>query len=238
MPVYEVKLSGRERIAEGTMAFRFEKPAGFAFEPGQAIAVELLDPPADEAQRRRTFSLVSAPFESALEIATRMRDSAFKRALLELPAGAGVRLEGPFGTLTLGDATLPAVLLAGGIGITPFMSMLRQAAHDARPQRLLLAYSNRRPEDAAYLDELRALERRNANFRLLATMTDLRGSSRAWNGETGYIGAGMLKRFAGDLAAAIYYVVGPPAMVEAMQAMLQKAGVAADRIRTEEFYGY
>lgn len=238
MPTYPVKLSGREQVAEGTMAFRFEKPAGFSFKPGQAVALELIDPPAGDGQSRRTFSLVSAPFESTLVVATRMRDSAFKRALKALPIGASIKLLGPFGELALDDAARPAVFIAGGIGITPFMSMLRQAAKDRSPQRLCLVYSNRRPEDSAFLAELQGLERQNENFRLLATMTDMSKSVRTWEGETSLVNADLVKRFVGDLAAPIYYVVGPPAMVEAMQETLSQAGVAEDNIRTEEFYGY
>ena len=118
------------------------------------------------------------------------------------------------------------------------MSMLRQAAQDRSPRRLFLAYSNRRPEDAAYLDELQELERRNKHFRLMATMTEMGKSAREWRGETGIIDADKLGRLAGDLAAPIYYVVGPPAMVEAMTGILDVAGIAEDQIRTEEFYGY
>ena len=238
MSIYEVKLQGHLAVAEGTMAFRFARPGGFEFEAGQALSLELIDPPAEEGQSSRTLSLVSAPFEQELMIATRMRDSAFKRTLKALPQGASVRIDGPFGDLTLGGSERSAVLIAGGIGITPFMSMLRQAAHDHSPQSLFLAYSNRRPEDAAFLDELQELERRNRNFHLMATMTDMGKSAREWSGETGYIDADKLQRLAGDLAAPLYYVVGPPAMVEAMQQTLGGAGIAAEKIRTEEFYGY
>jgi ferredoxin-NADP reductase len=238
MSMHEVKLQGRLAVAEGTMAFRLSKPDGFVFKAGQAIRLELIDPPAEAGQGSRTFSLVSAPFEQELVVATRMRDSAFKRALKALPDGAGIRIDGAFGELTLGGAKRPAVFIAGGIGITPFMSMLRQAAEERSPQRLFLAYSNRRPEDAAFLDELQALERRKQHFRLMATMTDMSKSARAWRGETGPIDADKLKRLVGDLAAPIFYIVGPPAMVEAMQGVLGGAGIAADRIRTEEFYGY
>ena len=238
MTTYNVKLEGRETIAEGTMAFRFEKPPGFSFKAGQAVEFELIDPPAGDGQSRRTFSLVSAPFESTLEVATRMRDSAFKRALKALPDGAGIKLEGPFGDLTLDDAARPAVLIAGGIGITPFMSMLRQAARDRSPHRLFLVYSNRRPEDSAFLAELQGIERQNKNFRLLATMTDMSKATRMWDGETDFVNADLVKHFVGDLAAPIYYVVGPPAMVSAMQETLRGAGIAQDSIRTEEFYGY
>ena len=99
MPSYQVKLAGREPLAEGTLALRFEKPAGFAFKPGQAVVLELVDPPPGEGQKRRTFSLVSAPFERTLTIATRMRDTAFKRALNALPEGASVKLLGPLGAI-------------------------------------------------------------------------------------------------------------------------------------------
>lgn len=237
MPAYQVKLAGREPLAEGTMAFRFEKPAGFNFKAGQAVVLELMDPPAGEGQSRRTFSLVCAPFESTLAIATRMRDSAFKRALNMLPDGAGMKLLGPLGQFTL-ETARPAVFIAGGIGITPFMSMLRQAARERSPQPLLLLYSNRRPEDAAFLGELQELERQNGNFRLVATMTDMTKSSRGWGGETGFVNADLITRSAAGLAAPVYYVVGPPAMVAAMQETLRGAGVAEDDIRSEEFYGY
>lgn len=238
MATYLVKLVGREQLAEGTLAFRFDRPAGFNFKAGQAIVLELLDPPAGDGQKRRTFSLVSAPFESLLVIATRMRDTAFKRALNALPDGASMKLVGPIGQFTLADAARPAVFIAGGIGITPFMSMLRQAAGDHSPQRLLLLYSNRRPEDAAFLGELRELERQNGNFRLFATMTDMSNSARKWDGETGFVDADLIRRCAGELVAPVYYVVGPPAMVAAMQETLRGAGVVDEDIRSEEFYGY
>lgn len=238
MSVYQAKLKGQLAVAEGTMAFRLSKPEGFVFKAGQAISLELIDPPAQDGQSGRALSIVSAPFERELVVATRMRDSAFKRALKALPDGASIRIDGPFGDLTLGDTERPAVFIAGGIGITPFMSMLRQAAEDRSPQRLFLAYSNRRPEDSAFLDELQQLERQNKHFHLIATMTDMSKSAREWRGKTGFVDADMLKGLAGDLAAPVYYVVGPPAMVEAMQRTLAGAGIAADRIRTEEFYGY
>lgn len=238
MSIYQVKLKGRLTVAEGTMAFRFSKPDGFEFKAGQAIRLELIDPPAEAGQSSRTFSLASAPFEKELVVATRMRDSAFKRALKTLPDGANIRIDGPFGDLMLGDTVRTTAFIAGGIGITPFMSMLRQAAEEQSAQTLFLAYSNRRPEDSAFLDELQKLERQNKHFHLAATMTDMSKSARDWSGETGFVDADMLRRLVGDLAAPIYYVVGPPAMVEAMQRTLGGAGIAADRIRTEEFYGY
>jgi ferredoxin-NADP reductase len=230
MASYEVALTGREQIAAGTMAFHFAKPAGFSFKPGQAVNIELPDQPAEANSARRIFSLVSAPFEAGLTVATRMREgSAFKRVLGTLPVGTKLKLRGPQGVMTVHeDRARVAVFIAGGIGITPFMSMLRQAAHDRLEQRLLLLYSNRCPQDAAFLAELQALERRHPSFRLLARMTDAEG----------VIDDEALRRAIGGAAAPVYYLAGPPRMVEAMSAILQRAGVADDDVRSEEFYGY
>lgn len=243
MSIYDAKLEGREEIAEGTMAFHFSKPLGFAFKPGQAVDVILPGPPgspgADEAGARHAFSLASAPVDAQLTIATRMRDSAFKRALKVLPFGAPVRLDGPFGSLTLhNNRARPAVLIAGGIGITPFRSMLRQAAQDQLPQDLVLLYSNRRPEDAAFLAELQELEQQNRRFRLVATMTQMSKSGRPWDGIYGLIDEALLRQIGDNLVAPIYYLAGPPKMVEAMRQNLNFAGVDDDDVRSEEFYGY
>lgn len=240
MRIYDTRLEGHQEIAAGTMAFHFAKPSGFTFKPGQAIDVVLIDPPGADADRaRHTFSLACAPFEDHLAVATRMRDSAFKRALKSLAIGSPLRLEGPSGSLTLhNDRARPAILIAGGIGITPFISILRQAAHDQLPQELILLYSNRRPEDAAFLTELQRLEQQYKHFRLVATMTQMSKSSRAWVGKTGWIDQALVRQIGGELAAPIYYVAGPPALVEAMRQTLNLAGVDDDDIRSEEFYGY
>jgi ferredoxin-NADP reductase len=237
---HEVRLAGREEIAAGTMAFHFEKPAGFSFKPGQAIDIILMDPPSVSAESaRHTFSLVSAPFQGALTVATRLRDSAFKRALKALPIGSLAKLEGPFGSLTLhNNHARPAVFIAGGIGITPFMSILRQATRDQLPQHLVLLYSNRRPEDAAFLAELHELEQYNKNFRLVATMTEMNRSSRPWPGATGSIDQDLVKRVSSEISAPIYYIAGPPSMVAGLREMLGHAGIDDDDIRSEEFYGY
>jgi ferredoxin-NADP reductase len=238
MTRYETGLQGREEIATGTMAFHFEKPAGFIFKPGQAIDVVLLAPSAADAQSaRHTFSIVSAPYENELVVATRMRDTAFKRALKALPIGSRVGIEGPFGSLTLhNDRARPAVFIAGGIGITPFMSMLRQATRDRLPQHLLLLYTNRRPQDAAFIAELEGLERQNETFRLIATMTEL--GDRPWGREAGPIDRPFIRRAVAGLSKPIYYVAGPPGLVEGMRRTLNEAGIDDDDIRSEDFHGY
>lgn len=241
MSAYHVRLTARHLVAEGTMAFHLERPAGFEFRPGQAIDLVLpgTGAAADSQDARHTFSIVSAPHEDELVVATRMRGSTFKRSLGTLPIGSAVEIDGPFGLLTLHESPAHAgVLVAGGIGITPFMSMLRHAARHQVPQDLLLLYSNRRPEDAAFLAELQELEKCNPRFRLVATMTDMGRSAQAWSGERHRIDSAWIRRVTEGLAAPIFYVSGPPSMVEAMRQTLVAAGVDEDDVRSEEFYGY
>lgn len=239
MPAYETEFLRREALAEGTMAFHFARPGGFAFQAGQSINLGLIDPPQTDAKGdRRTFSIASAPFEDELMIATRLRDTAYKRVLQSMPAGTRVQVRGPSGKFVLDptDARL-AVFLAGGIGVTPFVSIVRQAAHEALPRRLHLFYSNRRPEDAPFLRELMDAGR-NPAYRFTGTMVEMDRSRGTWAGERGVIDRAMLERALGDLLAPTYHIAGPPAMVEAMKKLLVDAGVAGDSIRTDEFFGY
>jgi ferredoxin-NADP reductase len=240
MAKYISKLLERKEIAEGTMEFHFSKPEGFNYKPGQHIEITLINPPeTDEEGNSRVLSLVSAPYEPNLIVATRMRDSAFKRVLKTMPIGGEVNIEGPYGSLILhSDSTKPAVFIAGGIGITPFMSMIRYATKENLPHKIFLFYSNRRPEDTAYLEELKQKERENPNFHLIATMTQMENSKLPWHGETGYINEAMIKKYIEDITKPIYYLAGPPAMVSAMREMLVKMGIIEDYIRTEEFGGY
>jgi ferredoxin-NADP reductase len=240
MARFETTLTFKETVAEGTMAFHLAKPADFKFIAGQSMNVSLIDPPETDAKgNARTFSIVSAPHEAELVVATRMRDTAFKRVLKAMPAGGRVSLRGPAGKFTLDGADVrPAVFLAGGIGVTPFVSMLRDAAHSRLARDLWLFYSNRRPEDAAFLDELAALPNRHSRCRFVGTMVEMDKSSRPWKGETGFLDRAMLERHLKSLAAHVYYIAGPPGLVEAMQKMLTDAGVAQDAIRTDEFFGY
>ncbi len=241
------RLTERHEVAENTMAFRFEKPGGWTFKPGQFVEVTLLNPPETDAEgNTRAFSICSAPQEPAIMVTTRLRNSAFKRVLRDMPLQSEVKLEGPFGNLTLhNNAGRPAVFLAGGIGITPFRSILVNAATERLPHRIFLFYSNRRPEDAAFLQELQALQAQNPSFKLIATMTKMERSARPWNGEVGMIDYLMLDRHlkAGispqwSSARPIYYIAGPPQMVGGLQAMLTNAGMDSDDIRIEEFGGY
>jgi ferredoxin-NADP reductase len=222
------------------MAFQFEKPPGFDFKLGKSVDVTLLNPPETDAEGNvRTFSIASAPFEDQLRFATRMRDTAFKRSQKKMPLGTVVNMDSAMGSFTLHkNSVKPAVFLAGGIGITPFSSIVRQADHDHAPHKLCLFYSNRRPEDAPFVEVLQNLEKTNPNFRFIPTITDMPRSEETWNGETGRINPEMLSKYLNDLRGPIYYIAGPPAMVSGLRRMLVECGVDEDDTRTDEFAGY
>jgi ferredoxin-NADP reductase len=234
------KLICREEVAEGTMAFHFERPSKFAFKAGQSADVTLTDPPETDGEgNTRTFSIASPPFENELVFTTRMRDTAFKRSLKRVPLNTEVKIGSASGSFTLHkNPAKPAVFLAGGIGITPFISIVRQADHDRLSHKLYLFYSNRRPEDAAFLDTLQRLEAANPNFRLICTMTEMSKSKKEWKGETVLIDKEMLSRHLAVLQGPIYYIAGPPTMVAAMRQKVVSAGIDEDDIRAEEFAGY
>ena len=240
MATFTTKLKKREPLAEGTMGFYFAKPADFQFKPGQYADVTLIDPAETDAEGNiRSFSIASAPEEEDLLFATRMRDTSFKRFLRTAQADAEVKVEAPMGSFTLhNNASKPAVFLAGGIGITPFSSIVRHAAMARLPHKLYLFYSNRRPEDAAFMELLSGLEKQNPNYKFIPSMSEMSKSTQPWNGETGFINRKMLARHLSTLQGPIYYIAGPPAMVAAMRQMLTAAGVDEDDIRTEEFAGY
>jgi ferredoxin-NADP reductase len=240
MPVYKVKLKARNEVAAETMAFWFEKPKGFAYKAGQYVDYTLINPSETDVEgNTRGFSLASAPYEDDLMSATRMRDSAFKRVLKTMALGTELALDGPGGSFSLhNNAAIPAVFLTGGIGVTPVRSIVLQAIQDQVAHQLFVFDSNKRPEDSAFLDELKKPHESNPHYTFVGTMTEIEKSNRAWHGETGIISKAMLSKYINDLTLPIYYIAGPRGMVAAMRQMLSESGVDDDNIRTEEFSGY
>lgn len=172
-------------------------------------------------------------------VATRMRDTAFKRELARLPLDTELEITPSGGSLTLhNNAARPAVFLAGGIGITPIRSILIHAARQQSSHRIVLFFSNRRPEDAPFFDELGALQKENPHYTFVPTMTHITDSQQKWSGETGKIDKEMLTRHLDGIHSPIYYIVGPQAMVNGLQKMLNEAGIDDDDIRMEGFSGY
>ena len=237
---YQSTLLGRTEVAEGTMAFQFEKPKHFVFKAGQYIDLTLSgSQPGPSNGLTHTFSIASSPLDEALVVTTRVRNTLFKRAISILPIGGGVRIEGPMGSFGLHKNTArPAIFLAGGIGIAPFLSMLSFATEEKLRHPIVLFYANRYLEDAAFIDELWKLERANPRFRFVPILTRTDKNYRGWKGETGHISPDMLLTHVRILRGAIYYIAGPPTMVAAARRTLSEVGVDEDDVRTEEFAGY
>lgn len=240
MPAHKTKLLSRKEIASETLEFHFEKPEGLAFKPGQWGDITLIDPPETDAEgNTRGFTIASAPYEPDLMMATRLRNTAFKRVLGKMKVGTVFTLAATGGSFTLhSDTSIPAVFLSGGIGITPMRSIILQATHDKLAHRLYLFYSNHNPGTSVFLDDFKLAQKANPHFTFVPTMTDVKHAGPAWRGETGYITKAMLEKSIPDLSVPIYYISGPQAMVTALRKLLDASGVKDHMIRTEEFAGY
>ncbi len=233
MAIYNIRLKKKEVVADQTMAFHFEKPEGFEFRAGQFGEFNQISPKeTDDEGTNRPFSIASAPFEQDLMIASRMRNTAFKRNLKNMMPGDEIKLDGPYGSFVLHkDTTRPAVFLTGGIGITPARSIIKEWNKKKLEHQVFLFYSNHTPTDAAFLEEFGQIEKENPNFKLIAIMTQ----DPTWEGEKERITKEMLEKYVQNLELSIFYLSGPGNMVSGLNETLINSGINEDNIRFEEF---
>ena len=229
----------RAIIARETAAFWFQPGEPFPFAPGQSCDITIPDPMyRDEEGPTRTFSIASPPSEPRLMFGTRLRGSAMKRSLMDSPLGLKVEIDGPFGSFTLDrDTASPAVFVAGGIGITPFHSMITEAVQRGIQRPITLVYTNRSPCDVAWLSDLEASAERNPGLELVATVTDP-ASREPWRHQTGRVDREFLLRHLRVTPDTVFYLAGPPGLVGAMQKLLPEVGARPENIRAEKFAGY
>ena len=234
----QAKIKEKREVAKGTLMVTFDLGGeDVDFVPGQYFWVELLDPPhEDEKGPRRHITVVTSPTEKGvLGLATRIRDSAFKQSLVDMPEGADVDVEQPKGSFTLPEDTSKRyAFIAGGIGITPFRSMLRYIADKGLDYDITLVYSNRDAESTAFLDELKELESVVPRCRLVLTMTD----DPSWDGDTRMLDADVLRDLLGDLESYHFMIAGPPPMAKSVEASLLEAGLSEDQVQSDSFSGY
>lgn len=216
------KIIDKKEMATSTLQVTFQINEHFSFKPGQYISVTL-------ANTKKYFSIVNSPDKKGIiSIATRLRDSDFKKALKKLPIGTRVELGSIFGSFVLPkESSRPLVFIAGGIGITPYISMLRYVAERKLPYKITLIYSNKNKASTVFLQEVENFKFKISNFKLLL-----------WQGEKRKIDAGFIKEYFPSINSYNYFVVGPPAMVEAVQKALLEAGVDIENIEIENFTGY
>jgi ferredoxin-NADP reductase len=231
-------LTYKKEIAEGILMAEFELlEHEVEFKTGQFFTLELLNPPyTDEKGNKRMFSIVNSPNENdVIIIATKLSDSAFKISLKALPTGAEVLIDNIAGAFNLPkDKRVPVVFIAGGIGITPFMSMLRYVNEEKLQYDLTLLYSNNDKKSTAFYDELKAMEQKNNNLKVVFTMT----KDPEWQGESRMIDSQFIKNYIQSPHSNIYMVSGPPIMVQASINVLKSFGVDDDNIMTDNFIGY
>jgi len=240
MPKLQVALAGREKIADGTYAFALDlKGQPFPYKAGQTIDLTYADMPnPDAAGNKRTFSIASAPGKDRILVATRDRGSAFKRSLVAAPLGTALELDGPYGNFTLPNKPTNAVLLAGGIGVTPFRAMAEDVLERSLDHTLSLIHSNRTPEETPFLLELLNWATRGDNFNYRPTMTKPERSKRKWEGARRRVDAASLREWLPRDPNTVHYVAGPEGFVRGATEALKEAGVDEDQIRAEEFPGY
>ncbi len=220
-------------------SFRFELPdVPFTFRPGQYLAVRIggvQDPRGDS----RTFSISSSPTDTdGVCVTTRLGPSPFKQRLFRIRAGDEVNLWGPFGSFVL-EADGPLVLLGGGIGITPFRSMIRFSAVQRRGQPVVLLYSSRTAEEIVYRKEFEELARTWSDFRPVLCVSRPKESKAPWSGRTGHVDAALIREGLKDLRRPLCYICGPPNMVrELHRTLVTEVGMPSGQIRTELFNGY
>lgn len=223
LPILEQKI-----ITEKTSEVSFglhEKD--FDFFAGQYVRVSV--PKlfySDPKGASRVFSIASSPNDkNKISVAFRDSGSGFKRTLMELPLGSLVDIEGPFGYFTLPkNQNQPIVLIAGGIGITPCISMIRYATEEKLAHPITILYANRNEENVVYLEELTAIAKQNPRFLL--------------KNKFGRIDANFIQQSVKNLAEPVWYIVGLPAMVAEMRNLLLHLGVSEEKVYFEDFTGY
>lgn len=223
-----MRLTLLERKTEvpGVESFIFERPAGLTYTAGQFFHYVLHHEPTDERGSDRWFTCAMAPSEGKVMITTRLaadKSSSFKHTLAALKPGEAIEISDVDGDFTLGDQAGEYVFMAGGIGITPFRSMLVEADKTGVALRATLLYANR-DEEVPYRAELDALAARNANLKIVYL--------------TGKLDEAAVRAAVADLGTPTFYVSGPEPMVESLGAMLKGMGIPPERLKQDWFPGY
>jgi ferredoxin-NADP reductase len=218
------------------------------YKAGQYAAMDL-ETKEDEEGPVRSFTIASSPTEKEfILISTRIRNTPFKKKLAKLEIGTPVKITAPVGNFVLPEDnnSKSVVFLSGGIGVTPFRSMVKFATDTHLPIRIVMFDSNRNEENILYRTDFDQCVKANNNLKVIYTITgeDQKASSAAeydWKGETSFINKEMLTKYMtnDELEDSVFYICGPPGMLKAMQKLLQDdLQIPDEKIKIEEFTGY
>ncbi len=231
----------KQLLASNTYAFFFDRSyEPFDFLPGQFVRVTLQIEHPDLRGTSRYFSISSSPTDkNNLRIITKVLQSTFKKALLVLLPRQQVKFFGPNGQFYFRqDQILQHIFLAGGIGITPFLSILSyiDATKIVAPITLFGSFST--PEEAILYEETMAIAQRNPSVKVVYTITRPQDSKAPWNGEVGRISEELIKKYAPNITESLFYLVGPAAMLSAMEELVKTMNIPTERVFKERFVGY
>ncbi|OGM21500.1 hypothetical protein A2714_00060 [Candidatus Woesebacteria bacterium RIFCSPHIGHO2_01_FULL_38_9] len=239
----KLKFIKKQKEAKDTATFFFEPEKKVMWLPGQYFYFTLpeLKYP-DSRGPTRHFTISASPTEgSTLRLTTRIRkDSGYKNTLNEMAIGTFIEGEGPNGTYILDENEEGNhILLAGGIGITPFRSFIKYNIDKKLSEtKIHLIYANSTPEEITFREELESWDKTYENIKIAFTISRPEDSKEKWTGLTGRIDGDIISRLASHLSPPTYWVCGPPAMVEATEKVLGSLKITSDRVRSEKFTGY
>lgn len=225
---HEVLLLGHEPCGSDVTTVRFSRPDGYEFAAGQWLTLTL---ETADGKETKTFSICSAPSDDYLEVTTRLSGSSFKKALAALSPGDRAVIAGPGGRLALAPEARDLCFLAGGVGITPVRSMLRDAAYRGRVfADALLLYGNRDATCVPFAEEFELMAPHGVRVALC-----FENPPQGWSGAFGFITAQMVRELLPDRDPVTFYVTGPPVMVSAMENVLDELGIPDEQRRVERF---
>ncbi len=231
----------KERRSEATEVISFVFDLGgqpFEYQPGQYVFYELdaLDFP-DERGNRRHFTISSSPTEKGVVMfTTRMRGSGFKETLRIASLGYELNIGTPMGHFVMPEKEVRQhVFIAGGIGITPYRSILRYAVDARKPIHALMLYFNHSSADIVFQQELEEISRQMPTFSLVNVLSS---PEPGWKGEKGKLNEELLRRWVPNLDQRLFWISGPPPMVTAYKELITHAGVKDEAIRIDNFTGY
>jgi len=235
-----LRLKERRQIGSGTMSFTFPRPPGFSHRLGQYMEWTLPLKNSDSRGARRYFSIASSPTEPDLMIAARFSPEAsrYKQEMARMEAGDPIiagELGGDF--VLPRDPRIPLAFVAGGIGITPFRSMIKFLVDRGEQRNIVLLYSSSAEEEIVFRDVFDEAEGK-IELKAVYTLTDLCRIRQGWCGERGPIDPHMVREKVPEFRSRRYFVSGPPGMVNAMARMLRSIGVPRRQVRTDSFLGY
>lgn len=242
-PQLELTLLSKQKV-EGTdvISFKFDK-SSLQYAAGQYAYFDIGGVYNDSKGPIRHFTIASSPTEDFILMTTRIRDSPYKQRLAALEIGVEVKVKGPEGKFVLHeDHAKTAIFLSGGIGVTPFRSMIKYATDKQLPLKIIMFDSNRNKQNILFKDEFDDCININKNLKIIYTISDGQSESvtESWKGERGRINKAMLTKYIqnDEILNSIFYICGPPAMINAMQGLLKELQIQKDQIRVEEFTGY